>query len=397
MARARTIAALPSGDPRLVAAPTSLAAIAEDDPLRRQPRAPLRGRPDEFYAAFESKALFYDCFWHADGQRVLLVGPPPLSLSWEFQSAKFTALPLDFWLGARLHISQSVMVTELYDVPPGTTEVVVHLGGATYVVPIRENLGPAFAGRNVLFTMSRDNELGWIAEWARYHVRWQGVDGIVLFDNGSTAYDTAAIADTLLGIDGLGAVAVVSLPWSYGRPDPAVLNNPYYSLFLQIGSMSMALRRFAPAARGLLNADIDELVASPPGRTVFDLLDRAARGLIVMRGQFVEARPSDEAPPAGRTHRHYPYRLADPRARQSRQKKWVLNPRRNWVADLDVHPYMHWIHGRPWFGKSQPAGVFYRHFRGISTNWKDNRTETGHLQPDHLELDPGLPALFAGQ
>jgi hypothetical protein len=44
------------------------------------------------------------------------------------------------------------------------------------------------------------------------------------------------------------------------------------------------------------------------------------------------------------------------------------------VRKLSVHPYWHWIEGRPWFGKAMPEDALYWHFRGINTNWKQPRT-----------------------
>jgi hypothetical protein len=264
-----------------------------------------------------------------------------------------------------------------------------------YVMPIRQNFAGEFAGRRIMFTMSRDNDLDWIEEWARYHVVKQGVDAIVLFDNGSTRYGVEDIEQRLLGIAGLAKIAVLSWPYTYGAPDRAVLNNPYYTLFCQMGAMSVALRRFAPLAAGLLNCDIDELVETPEGTTIFDLLPRTSHGLIVMRGQYVEAVPGPGLSADGRTHRDFPFMLKDVKARQSRQKKWALEPMRPWVASLNVHPYMHWVRGRPWFSKAVPDGVFYRHFRGISTNWKDRRADASHLTMADLERDPGMDRLFA--
>jgi hypothetical protein len=87
-------------------------------------------------------------------------------------------------------------------------------------------------------------------------------------------------------------------------------------------------------------------------------------------------------------------RLRDPRARESRPRKWALDPMRDWVQNLAVHPYMHWIEGRPAFGKTTPPNTFYWHFRGISTNWKDRRTDASHLTGAEVEVDPALAAMW---
>ena len=68
-------------DSRLIRTGNSPAFLAADGPLRRLPRSPRKARPQEFLDRFEDRALVYDCFWHADGERVLLVGPPPMNLA----------------------------------------------------------------------------------------------------------------------------------------------------------------------------------------------------------------------------------------------------------------------------------------------------------------------------
>jgi hypothetical protein len=379
---------------RLISASRSTAFLPEAQPLRRLPRSPDRQRPAAFHARYEDRALVYDCFRHADGQRILLAGPPPMNLAPQYREASYVALPSAAPLAARHHASLSTMLTELSGAPDGTTAVRMTLAGNAYDLPLGDSLAEPFRDRRIAFTMSRNNDLAWIAEWARWHRRMQGADAVVLFDNGSTRYDTGAIEETLLAIDGLERIAVVAWPGRYGMTDPALRVNPFYVLFLQVSAMGVALRRIAPAANGLMNCDIDELVATPQGTTAFELARASGQGLLVMRGRFIE--PLATGGEAGaRTHRHYLHSFRDPRRAASRPKKWVLDPSRPWVRDdLAVHPYMHWIEGRPWWGKSMPPGVFYRHFRAINTGWKDDRA-AALPDPSALELDAALAADFA--
>ena len=44
------------------------------------------------------------------------------------------------------------------------------------------------------------------------------------------------------------------------------------------------------------------------------------------------------------------------------------------MRKLSVHPYWHWIRGRAPFSKSMPDDATYWHFKGINTNWKQQRT-----------------------
>ena len=91
----------------------SYAALAPDNAAGRVPRAKDRARPAAFAAAFDGKTLFYDCFWHQDGQRILLVGPPPYGI--DYRGAVFTAGGVS--LRAKFHASLSTMVTELSGAP----------------------------------------------------------------------------------------------------------------------------------------------------------------------------------------------------------------------------------------------------------------------------------------
>ena len=361
-------------------------------PVRRHPRSPWIRRPQSFYDRFEDRAIVYDCFWHDDGERILLVGPPPLGLG--MQAARYEAFPSGVRLQARLHVSASVAITELTGAPAGTLSIKLMLGENDFTLPVGENLSPQLAGRRIVFTMSQDNDLAWIAEWARYHVRVQQADTVIVFDNASKRYRPQDIENALLPIPGLRFAAVQSWPYRYGSPDRAILSNPYYTLFLQIGAMSVVLRRYGARAYGILNCDIDELVATPANTSVFDRAHASRSGLLVMRGRFIEPVPLPGSPSVGLTHRHYGFRCKDPSRSLSRQKKWAIDPTRRWFADLGVHPYMHWIHGRPLFSKTQPDDVFYRHFRAIHNGWKDKRAEAGSIDPDRLTLDRDFTDLY---
>ena len=359
----------------------------ESGPLRRDPRAPHKQRPAAFAERFEERALVYDAFWHADGERILLVGPPPMNLTPAYATARYEALPSGSSLAAKHFPSLSTMITELRGAPAGTTALRMIIAGAEFELPVGVNYAEQFAGRRVLFSMNKDNDLAWIADWARWHARLQGTDAIILFDNGSANYTPQQVEDVLAATPGLALAAVPSWPGRFGMTDHALAINPYWSHFLQISSMSVVLRRFGAAAFGLLNCDVDELAATRSGRSIYDYLPAAWRGLVVFRGQWVEA---DRA---GRSHRDYTLRHRDPRTARSGPKKWVLDPQRKWVQNLAVHPYWHWVQGRPAFGKTMPRDAFYRHFKAINTNWKEARTTAP--DPSLLEVDEALAADFA--
>jgi hypothetical protein len=348
---------------------SSAAALSADNPIKRTPRAPRRDRPEAFWRAFDARTLFYDCFRHADGARVLLVGPPPVNLTQQFTAARFVARPGGEALRPRYHASLSTMITELADVPATATSIEVSIAGETMVLPIQPGFTEALRGRKLLFSINRDNDLEWIREWATFHARVHGTDAIVLVDNGSTRYTPDEVLATLGTVPGLAFAAVPSWTHSFGPIDPAVRANPYWSRFLQIGSMSVVLRRFGESAYGLLDCDIDELAGTRSGTSIYDVAKQSRGGLVAFRGVWIEATT------AGGRHRDYTMRLSDPKAAVCRQRKWALDPNRPWVRKLSVHPYWHWIEGRPLFAKTMPDDVLYWHFKGINTNWKQRRTQ----------------------
>ena len=356
----------------------SYAALSPANAACRIARAPSRARPEAFSKAFDTKTLFYDCFWDVTGARVLLVGPPSYGL--DYNSATFTARPSGDRLHARFHPSLSTMITELSGAPAGTTTIEFGMAGEHFELPVQPSSCADLAGRRLLFTVNKNNDLAWIREWAAYHARFHGTDAIVLFDNASTRYAPAEIHKTLATVPGITHVGVASWPYSFGPFDAALKNNPYWGRFLQIASMSVLLRRYGERAYGLLDCDIDELAGTRSGASIYDLAHQSRGGLVVFRGTWIEA--------AGRgaRHRDYTQHLSDPKAAHSAQRKWALDPARAWVRRLSVHPYWHWIEGRAWFSKSMPDDALYWHFKGINTNWKQDRTKApdGALVRDQL-------------
>lgn len=356
----------------------SYAALSPENAAHRVPRAAGKERPAEFFKAFDTKTLFYDCFWHVDGQRVLLVGPPPYGL--DYGSASYRALPSGQALAAKRYPSISTMVTELVAIPAGTAAIEVAMAGEQVALPVQPNASAELAGKRLLFTINKNNDLAWIREWGTWHARLHGTDAIVLFDNASTRYDATEVHGVLASIPGITHVGVHRWPYSFGPRDPAVIKDDHWGRFLQIASMSVILRRYGERAYGLLDTDIDELAGTHSGASIYDLAHQSRGGLVVFRGTWIEATGQ------GARHRDYTQHLSDPKAAHSPQRKWALDPTRPWVRRLSVHPYWHWIQGRAMFSKSMPDDALYWHFKGINTNWKQDRTKApeGELVRDDL-------------
>lgn len=369
----------------LIEVAPSPAILPESSPLRRVMLEPQIEAPEQFVKAFDTRTLVYETFWHADGKRILLIGPPPLNLLSEWKAATYRALPSRTMLAARRYVSLSQQVTALDGAPEGTTHIELSFGPHVFELVVNRNLATEFAGRRVLFSMSQNNDLSWVRQWAAHHAKTQGTDAVVLFDNASTRYSPDDIAETLLGVPGLRTVSVPSWPWPFGFTDKRIKRDPFWAHFLQNCSMSVVLRRLGPEAHSLLNCDIDELAWAGPGRSVHDVCKTSRSGFITFKGQWVEPIASDGAPP---DHRAFRVRKRDAAARYCRNSKWALDPARRWTERLALHPYWHWLEHRPWLSKERRKDVFYWHYRGINTNWKFQRAVQTIFDPAVHEIDP---------
>ncbi|WMT86780.1 hypothetical protein NO932_18055 [Pelagibacterium sp. 26DY04] len=347
---------------------SSSAFLPESSPLRRLPLKPRRKRPAEFLKRYESRALVYDCFWDMSGQGVILVCPPALNLDPLFRDARFTANGTP--LNGAFFPSRSTMLIALDGVPDTAREIDLAFAGLNFSLPIQPNQAERFDGRNVLVTMNKDNDLDWITAWAKWHVRLHGADACLFFDNGSTRYTPAEIAGAL-SVDGMAEIAILSWPHKYGRKDPAILDRPHYPHFLQVSSLNVALRRFAGRAGGLLNCDIDELVGTLEGRTIFDFARQSPDGLVTLKGRWIEPVVTDTAPG---DIPHLAYRQTSRLPFLSHcANKWALDPSRDWIADLGAKPSVHRIYDVPRsLLRAAPEAPFW-HFKAINTGWKESR------------------------
>lgn len=358
-------------DPRRSDLQSSAVFLPEGAALRRMPRAPRRRRPQAFWSQFEDRALVYDAFWSDDGTKIILSSPPPNSLATEWTEARFTAQPSGQTLTPAFSISRSTMTVALPDAPADTRAIALDFAGQTFAFDVQPGLGDAFAGRRVMFTMNKDNDLDWMALWADWHARLHGVDAIIVFDNGSTRYGTDAIARTLLDVAGIKRVAVPSWPFRYGPVDPGVLFHPYWANFLQVASFRVTVSRLAPRAAGLLNCDIDELVGTGPDGGVFDALERSENGLVTLKGTWVETDVAEDVADQSH-HLRYRYRRKNP-LKAVCADKWALDPRREWAQDFAFTPMMHRIYGLSRSAGANTQRLPFFHFKGINTNWKEKR------------------------
>lgn len=122
-------------------------------------------------------------------------------------------------------------------------------------VPIEDNLCEKFAGKNVLFTMFKNDSLESVDHWIKYHNKVCGIEGFVLFNNNSDTYTSQEAQDYLKSDD--YDVEIVDWPMRWG-----VVGPPWDSDFCKIVSLQYLKYKFCFNAKSLLNLDVDEYFCS---------------------------------------------------------------------------------------------------------------------------------------
>lgn len=355
--------------------------------LRREPTRPLELRDADFEARFDHDTLFYDGFRLPD-RRIALLGPPFLNLKPVLEEMSVTALPSGRQCRFRLReLDRHGQI--IVEAPEDTTSLSLRFRDGAAEIPVQGSGADAFAGRRVLFTLSKNNRLHWIRDWICYGRDVHGADAVLFYDNGSTDYAPADILDTIAGIDGIAAARVVDWPFKYG-PQGTREKGSWDSDFCQHGALEHARWRFLQSARSAQNADIDELVVSRRGRSVFAAAEAGPFGIVAYPGRWVVGtrRSPVSQDDDRRTHRDYDTVL---RRQWSRKfgilpsdgaacpPKWTVVPSRcPAAAQWSVHSIVGWLPSR-----LMSPDLSYRHFREISDGWKYRRA-------DRQDFDPAL-------
>lgn len=161
----------------------------------------------------------------------------------------------------------------------------VYCGRFTATAPVQPSGAKVFAGRKVLCTLSRDNRLKWIADWAEFHVRTHGADAVLFYDNASTRYTPSDLLALFRSIPGLAAAVVV--PWAYKFGPLGNGAKDWDSHYSQCVMLEHARRRFLPDAAAMVNLDVDELVVTDDGVSLFEHLARSVEGALIYPGRWI--------------------------------------------------------------------------------------------------------------
>jgi hypothetical protein len=376
---------------------TNSVSLADFTDARREATRPPRFRGENFDSDFDSTTLFYDAVQVNDSQ-VAVFAPPFLNLR-DGVAATTLSHESKRYAARTRHLDRHAQLW--MDIPKGCGPIQAAGALGNFAFSVSQNETEMFRGCRVIFTMSKDNPIEWILDWVRFNRDIHGANAVLIYDNGSSAYDSATLSAALGSISGLRCSVVMEWPFKYG-PQGTNSWDHWDSDFCQLGAWEHARWRFLQDARSVMNSDIDELVLSRTGKSVFEAAEQSWTGLVRYRGRWIIGiedgvldRPIDAAP------RHFDFSiLMPPKYEFSRwltwrdanecPAKWTIVPSRCPAhAQWHVHLILSW-----WASFLRTRRFSFRHFRGIGSNWKYQRTNGVSFDPLVHEADSLLEETF---
>lgn len=348
--------------------------------MTRDATRPLHLQEPNYAEKYDDRTLFYDIV--ADGDELILVGPPLLNLEEPVKESRIriNGKRVRAVTTKRLERAQLTRITAKSIITDGSRLQLSHPLLGDFDIRIDANRFDLFKGSRVLMTMQKDEELKWIEDWANYYVRVHGVDSILLFDNNSSSYSQNEIKEALDRVHGLHRAFVVDWPFKYGPQGGAWVGTAasWDSDFCQIGAFQTARYKDSGSSAGVINADIDELVVPLSSRSLFDALAESESGTVGYSGHWIENSPIDLAHDS--VPRFWNFAKTEGNGAPC-TNKWTSDISR-WTQDM--HPTAHFVRKLDYL----PSADFYTaHFRGLNSGWKapdrrDQRVWQGEVRID---------------
>jgi len=367
---------------------------------RREPTRSVSHRPPNFADQFDYYTLLFDCFF-ISSTKVIITAPSFFNLASSLRRMVITTFPSATVCSFRIRNLERHSQIHL-SVPQSTTAIRLDSELGQFVLRPHRNHSHFFDGKRVIFTLSKNNRLEWIVDWVRFNRDIHGANAVLLYDNASTDYSVDHLANSLGKISGIERLCIVSWPFLYG-PQGLDAKNFWDSDFCQYGAWEHARWMFLQHARSVMNSDIDELVISRSGVSVFAAAERSLLGIIRYRGNWVHGfidrtRVATAVDPIRVVDfDHYlRHEVANHwRIRAQRQNicppKWTVVPSKcpdhaQWAP--------HRIRG--WLNSLSLSHDFtFRHFREIGNHWKYDRSSRETFDSTNYVHDERMCADFA--
>lgn len=332
---------------------------------------PEAARSPQFDEQYDFRTLFYDAFFVPTDRTIRLVCPRLLNLEAMVKEATFTSngerleprLRRRNWRNDEISLACSGVATQLR----------IRFRSMDREIPLGIQDRVSFRGLRCAVLKSRNNDLAWITDWAKYYATVHGLEGLVFFDNGSDHYGVEDVNSALLGVDGLKTVRVLSAPFSFGPASDG--RQVHKAKFLQGGLIEIARLRYLQTSAAVLLVDIDELVPPVPKSSIFELAEQSVLGCVSMPGRWHYPESATDAPA-----RHVDHVYVSPTDAPCRTKYCIVPQGRLGSFYWDTHGLgcgrsPSFRIGRDLLRKSlnrilTTKRVVFWHCRSITTHWK---------------------------
>ena len=320
-------------------------------------------QPDDYQEKFDFKTLSFDTFFSE--KKVILSGPPLYGLEKFIKEGSFQLDQHDYSKHINVTHLDRTQCNHITHVEKKPNELIWQYEDVSIKTSVNNNFLNEFKGKNVLFTLSKNNKFEWIYDWILFYKKYHGIDNVLFYDNNSDHYTLDELKNYLTekNLD----VDIYLVPWNfkYG-PQGGIYSGkgktPWDSDFCQYGMFEHAKHRFLKYATGVINADIDELIITPKQESIFKLLANH-KGLLYP-GYWIQSIPLD--PEKETRFFNYAYRSKTDR---HTDYKWCINP-----SKLDDK--IQWkVHSIRKTHLKCINGVYYAHFKAINYNWKTQRVD----------------------
>lgn len=336
--------------------------------VRQAPR-PALARAYDYEDRYDYTTIIYDSFWSEDGSEIIAVCPPPENLSDDILNGDYFEVPSGRKCEIAVEQTGPIHIIKISVSGEARGARLVYSKGEYYIAP-QANLCHDLEGQRLIVTQSKNNPLHWIRDWIYFHVKMHGCTGVVFYDNASEKYTKYDIRECLEDISGLEHLVLIDWPAPFGPPPSYYGDND--SRYLQRGMLEHVRYRFAAKAASVVHIDIDELIISETGESIFEAVETSRTGYISFEGIWVERVTEDGGePPLGRlNHRTFKY-IRSGGGRPSAEK-FCVAPR---MLDKRVYWTTHRAYG---VSPDQAAGsrFLHRHMFGLKTFDTDERNKT---------------------
>ncbi|EPY4925239.1 glycosyltransferase family 92 protein [Klebsiella variicola] len=343
--------------------------------IKRKSKRPNHLKQHDYDEKYDWDTLSYDVFY-SEGY-VYLSGPPSYGLESLFKKSSFSIDGIN--LTSKMEViymdrAQRVRIP----VEHKPERIIWENEAFSKKIDVDNDFNHLFKDKNVIFTLSKNNDLNWIKDWIVFYRDKYSINGVLIYDNSSTVYTLDEMA-SFLSNENLGVeIVLVSWPFKYGPQGSVKDNLPWDSDFCQHGAMENAKVKYLKHANIVFNVDIDELVFIKNNANFFSKLKRF--GIVHIPGIWVSSTPVNNEGIIQKKFNDYIYI----------NKKEIFSPYKWAVSPRDIKFECQWTtHRVISLGTSLRRFLLntsyqdhYYHYKAINTSWKYNRLNHENMQGD---------------